>query len=100
MDFLTSCCESEVSKPLIYVNSVYCRLWSSKNCRESPFSIEILLLDEQGSPIHQKHCEYILDIMRCIYLWDPDDWSDSLRDDPDRGTILRTKSDFFCKLTI
>ena len=76
----------------------YNRYWSSKNCRRSPFSLEILLFNSAGEPIHNKYCDCLMSIVDCVYLWNPNRWLESVREDENQSVILRTKSDFFCKI--
>lgn len=88
----------KASSSSIIKNDEYNRYWSSKNCRKSPFSIELIIFNSVGEPIHNKYCDFLMSIIRCVYLWNPDSWLESLREDDNRSAILRTKSDFFCKI--
>ena len=87
-----------ITSSLSLKNEQYDRFWSSKNCRRSPFSIDVLFFNSAGEPIHYKHSEDVMSIIDCVYLWNPTNWAKSLREDNNKSTILRTKSDFFCKI--
>lgn len=74
----------------------YDRSQSSKNCRKSPFSIEVWIFDAEGEIITQQNEKSLAEIINCIYLWNIIDWSKALETCTSRSNILRTKSDFFC----
>lgn len=80
-------------------NITYDRFCSSKNCKESPCSVELWLLDSKAIPIHNRHCERLAAIMSCIYLWKAEEWSQiltNIESNDYKDLVLRIKSDFYC----
>lgn len=79
------------SKCFLVSGKEYNRLYSSKNCRKSPFELELWIFDENGHAIHAQHAEVVSEAVKCIYLWNPQAWHNVSPKE------LRVKSDFFCK---
>jgi len=80
--------------PEVGADYMYARTFSA-NSRNSPVGIELWAFDEQGKAIHPRHKDYLRQIYKEIYGWDPEAWKKALSKSEDAALILQTKSDFF-----